>query len=210
MSYLVYDIEVQKIPYDGKSEKKPDLEYASGWTDYGNLGISIIGAYSSILESYLVFGRGETKETLPLEQFEEVASGHVSIVGFNSLRFDDLVLHANNIKVETTYDVLLECWAASGLDPNYYFPENDEENRKKYAGYKLDTLAIANFGRGKIGSGTSAPALYQKGEFEKLNAYCLEDVRLTHELFKLGLRGELWHPKTRKFLQLSHIKDYYS
>lgn len=195
-SYLVYDIETLKIPWDGKSEKDPTLEYALDWRDYEGLGVSVVGCYSSSRQEFMSFMASS------LDDFRNHALQHDHIVGFNSQRFDDCVLAAAGYPVKTDFDLLLECWRASGLDPDYTFPEGDDENRKKYGGYKLDVLAIANFGKGKTGHGALAPALWQQGQHKKVIDYCLEDVRLTHELFLLGLRGELWHPGTRKFLEL--------
>lgn len=206
MSYLIYDIETQRIPYDGKSEKDPALLYADNWKDYQGLGVSVIGCYSSLLNGFISYAYSNIGDASDdIMDFKQFASDHDHIIGFNSQRFDDLVLGAAGIEIKTTYDLLLECWAASGLDPNYDFPEGDDENRKKYGGYKLDILAIANFGRGKIGHGALAPKLWQQGKYMEVIKYCLEDVRLTHELFKLGLKGKLWHPGTRKFLQLKSM-----
>lgn len=198
MDYLIYDLETYRIPWDGKSEQDPNLKYADGWKDYKGLGVSVVACYSSVDGKFYNF------DSLHLNEFIDLARSHThaEIIGFNSKGFDDLVLEAAGYPVKTTYDLLLECWRASGLDPDYDFPEGDEENRRKYAGYKLDVLAIANFGKGKTGHGALAPALWQKGEYEKVIRYCLEDVRLTHELLLLGWKGELWHPGTRKFLQL--------
>ena len=199
MHYLIYDLETYRIPWDGKSEKDLNLKYADGWKDYESLGVSVLGCYSSKSGEFKSF------ENLQLQDFVDLAAEHDVAAGFNSKRFDDLVLAAAGYPVQTSYDLLCECWRASGLDPDYDFPEGDEENRKRYAGYKLDVLAIANFGKGKTGHGALAPALWQKGEYEKVTRYCLEDVRLTHELLLLGWKGELWHPGTRKFLQLRSL-----
>lgn len=48
MDYLIYDLETYRIPWDGKSEKDPNLKYSDGWKDYKGLGISIVGCYSSM------------------------------------------------------------------------------------------------------------------------------------------------------------------
>jgi len=61
---------------------------------------------------------------------------------------------------------------------------------KKTVGFrpKLDDLAKANFNTGKIGKGVDAIEYWQNGELEKLEKYCLEDVRLTYEVWKVGAK----------------------
>lgn len=63
---------------------------------------------------------------------------------------------------------------------------------KKVAGHriKLDTLAKATLGTGKIGSGLDALKYWSQGEKEKLAQYCMEDVRVTKRLFDLILEGK--------------------
>ena len=51
---------------------------------------------------------------------------------------------------------------------------------------KLDTLAQATLGKGKIGSGLDAIKYYRNKQYEELAKYCLEDVRITKELYEYG------------------------
>jgi DEAD/DEAH box helicase domain-containing protein len=53
---------------------------------------------------------------------------------------------------------------------------------------KLDHLAFATLGRGKSGHGLEAIRLYQAGKWEELARYCLDDVRITYELYEYGLK----------------------
>ena len=52
----------------------------------------------------------------------------------------------------------------------------------------LSKLAEANLGVGKARHGSEAAALYRNGQMEELKAYCLNDVRLTKELYDLFRR----------------------
>ena len=75
---------------------------------------------------------------------------------------------------------------------------------KKVIGFrpKLDDLARANDLGGKIGKGADAVEYWQKGELDKLEKYCLEDVRLTYEVWRVGEEeGKLKYYDQSGFLQ---------
>ncbi|MDP3962464.1 MAG: ribonuclease H-like domain-containing protein [bacterium] len=48
---------------------------------------------------------------------------------------------------------------------------------------KLDTVASATLGRKKIGGGSDATDWWSKGEIDKVIAYCIEDVKITKDLY---------------------------
>jgi hypothetical protein len=52
----------------------------------------------------------------------------------------------------------------------------------------LDSLAQATLGRGKSGSGLDALRWFKEGRFDLITTYCLDDVRLTKELYDYGQR----------------------
>jgi DEAD/DEAH box helicase domain-containing protein len=52
---------------------------------------------------------------------------------------------------------------------------------------KLDTVAAATLGINKSGSGLDAIKWWQEGQIDKLIAYCIDDVRITRELFDFAL-----------------------
>lgn len=52
---------------------------------------------------------------------------------------------------------------------------------------KLDSVAQATVGAGKTGHGLQALEYFKKGEFDKLRAYCLQDVKVTKEIYDYGL-----------------------
>ncbi len=53
---------------------------------------------------------------------------------------------------------------------------------------KLDDLANATLGRGKIGKGSDAVMYWDTGQLEKLREYCLMDVQVTKELYYYGIK----------------------
>lgn len=53
---------------------------------------------------------------------------------------------------------------------------------------KLDNLARATLKRGKIGNGLDAIKYFAEGKLDELKKYCIEDVKLTIELFDYGIK----------------------
>jgi len=51
--------------------------------------------------------------------------------------------------------------------------------------FKLDTIARLNLGRTKVEHGEHAPELARKGQWARLFHYCMDDVRLTRDIFRL-------------------------
>jgi DEAD/DEAH box helicase domain-containing protein len=144
----------------------------TGGRDPQKLHISVIGAYS-YLEKRLI---GFTESNLPefwrrLEQCE-------LLIGFNNHGFDDLVCAV-------------------------YFPEIDKvpsldlmSNVAAQLGFriKLDNLAQATLGTAKSGDGLKAIKLYQEGKIDELLSYCLDDVKITKELYEYGKEnGKLYY-----------------
>lgn len=54
---------------------------------------------------------------------------------------------------------------------------------------KLDSVAEATLGRKKIGSGLDSIQWWQNGEVEKVREYCIEDVRITKEVYEYALKN---------------------
>ena len=55
---------------------------------------------------------------------------------------------------------------------------------------KLDTLAEATLGEKKSGHGLDAIVWWQKGEIDKIIKYCLDDVRITRDLYEYALKNK--------------------
>jgi DEAD/DEAH box helicase domain-containing protein len=69
------------------------------------------------------------------------------------------------------------------------------EEVAKFTGFrlKLDDLAHATLGVGKSGSGLDAVKYWQAGELDKLRDYCLQDVKVTRQLYEYGRMNGLVH-----------------
>ncbi|HEY6020868.1 MAG TPA: hypothetical protein VIY48_13500, partial [Candidatus Paceibacterota bacterium] len=49
---------------------------------------------------------------------------------------------------------------------------------------KLDNIAEATLGKGKSGNGLEAVEWWAQGLYEKVRDYCMDDVRITAEIYK--------------------------
>ncbi|MBP7006133.1 hypothetical protein KBB27_03360, partial [Patescibacteria group bacterium] len=55
---------------------------------------------------------------------------------------------------------------------------------------KLDDVAHATLGIGKSGDGLMAVKYWRDGEIEKLKEYCLQDVRVTKDVYEHALQNQ--------------------
>ena len=103
------------------------------------------------------------------------------MVGFNLIGFDWPVLAAELgpwVTELPTLDLLVEAQRALGRR------------------ISLDSLAQATLGMGKLGSGLDALEYYRAGDWDRLERYCLEDVKLTRDLYEYARRyGQLFFQK---------------
>ena len=64
---------------------------------------------------------------------------------------------------------------------------------KKSLGFrlKLDSIATATLGTGKSGHGLEAVTWWKNGEIEKLIKYCIDDVKVTKDVYDYALKNGL-------------------
>lgn len=147
-----------------------DIETKNSFADVGgqhnlkDLDCSLIGLYSYNFDKYMAFREHQIHEVGPLLQNAGL------VVGFSINRFDLPVLnkyYSFNVLKVPRLDLLDEI-------------ENAHGRR-----ISLDLLAHANLGYGKTGHGLDAIEYYKKGDWESLEKYCLQDVKVTKELYDL-------------------------
>jgi len=141
-----------------------------GVRDPRKLSISMLGAYSYNDRKLLSF----TEHELPAfwRRLEDCSL----LIGFNNKGFDDIVVSAYfpEILKVPSFDILEHVHRALGFR------------------VKLDNIAHATLGEGKSGDGLKAIKLYREGKIDELRDYCLDDVRITRELYDYGKQyGEL-------------------
>jgi hypothetical protein len=189
--YLVYDLEIVKAIPDRKYPNLCGIEYCEGWSDHANMGISVICTYDAYEDRFRVFCGDNFHE------FQQMLELRYPLVTFNGINFDDKVLKENGIIVPggKSIDLLREIWKAAGLGPEYQYPT--------HAGYSLDAICKANGLKSKTGNGTKAPVDWQQGKIGSVIDYCLNDVTITRNLYRLIVNpGFLIDPKTHKELEI--------
>ncbi len=138
-----------------------------GAYDHTKLTISVIGVYFYETDEYRAYEQHEFFELWPrLERCDR-------IIGYNSKSFDIPIMH-------NYYTGDLMC-----------IPHLDIlEQIEKSLGFrlKLDDVAQSCLGHGKTGHGLQAVEWWRQGEKEKVKKYCLDDVRVTKEVYEYGLK----------------------
>jgi DEAD/DEAH box helicase domain-containing protein len=145
-------------------ETKNTFQDVGGRENLEKLEISIVGVYSYKEDKYFAFEEKDFPELGKILQKTQL------IVTFAGKRFDIPVMEKYfNFKVKDIkhYDIL------------------EEIEKKLGRRIGLGILAEANVGLKKTGIGMDAIDLYAKGEMQKLKEYCLNDVKLTKELYDL-------------------------
>jgi len=161
MDTLVFDIETKNFFTD------PEV----GWNNFDALKISVVGVYSYLQDKYFCYNEDEIEELGKL--FREAGR----LVGFSSNRYDVPVLHSHFKANAATRD--LDLWKMERVDLL------EEIEMATGSRISLSRLAEANLGVAKTGSGAEAITLYNEGRIEELKKYCLEDVRITKELYDI-------------------------
>ncbi|MEE8131773.1 MAG: ribonuclease H-like domain-containing protein [Candidatus Paceibacterota bacterium] len=159
-----------------------DIETKNTFADVGQdnfdaLEVSLVGVYSYLQDKFFCFKEHQ------LTEFGKMFKNAESIIGFSINRFDVPVLkkHFNfDIYSVPRFDILDEIELLLGQRIG------------------LDLLARVNLGKGKNGHGLEAANLYRDGKMEELKNYCLNDVKITKELYDLAKnRGYLLVPQKR-------------
>lgn len=180
---------MNKIVFD--IETKNSFDDVGGRDNLRKLDVSVVGVYSYKEDRYSCFDENQLKE------LGEVMRNASLIISFSGKRFDIPVLEKYynfNIASIPHFDILDEI-------------ENALSRR-----VSLDVLAKANLGidAGKIGHGLDAIDYYRNGEIEKLKKYCLQDVKITKEIFDLIKTNKyLWIPQ-RNIPQMTKLSISYN
>ncbi len=137
--------------------------------DPKDLGISVVGIYDYATDKLKAYVEEEFGELFSIIENASV------VIGFNLDSFDMPVLqpyYPGDVKQFKTFDILSDVRRILGRR------------------ISLDELVKATLNEGKSGNGLQAITFYRKGMWEELKQYCLDDVRLTKELFDYGLKEQ--------------------
>ena len=149
-----------------------DVETQKGFNEVDRkklhlLKVSVACLYDSRTDQYLSF---EEKELIKFEDYLKKAD---LVIGFNLRDFD------------------LEVLAPYLITPVKNFPILDllvEFEKVRGHRISLQSVAQATVGESKSGSGLDAIKYFQEGRFDELKKYCIDDVRITKEVYEYGLK----------------------
>ncbi len=138
-----------------------------GGRNYQDLLISVMGVYRFDSDHYECYLEQE------LHRFENLLIDSSLIIGFNIRKFDLPVLQ-RYVGVETGKLPILDLM----------------EDIAEKIGHRvsLDSVAQATLGVGKTGHGLDAIDFFREGKWEELKSYCLNDVKITKEVYEYGVK----------------------
>ncbi len=156
---------MSEVVLDLETEK--DFREVGGKQNMHLLGVTVVGIYEYAKN---VFTAYEQDTFRALEKTLEECS---LLIGFNIKHFDLPVL-APHVRTDLKKLAVLDLM--------------DDVERGLGFRVSLDNLSRATLGAGKSGMGLQAIEWWRAGEKEKVKEYCLQDVRLTRDLFEFGKR----------------------
>ncbi|MBT4849252.1 hypothetical protein HON36_00165 [Candidatus Parcubacteria bacterium] len=161
-----------KIVFD--LETKKTFDEVGGYDHIDKMEVSVVGIYSYNRDQYRAFKEEEFGELLEIFKNTEL------LIGFNSKSFDNTALqpYYKDFDLSTIphLDILEEVVHALGHR------------------LKLESVAQSTLGYGKSGSGLDAIVYYRNEDWDNLIRYCLDDVKVTKEVYDYGLKhGHMWY-----------------
>lgn len=151
-----------------------DIETSNIFADVGKndpalLNLSVIGIYESETGKYSTFLQEELKNLWPILEKADL------LIGYNSLHFDLPLLnkyYSGDLSKIQHIDLLKEI--------------RDVYGRRM----KLDQVAEGTLNTKKSGHGLQAITWWKNGEIEKVKSYCLDDVKITKEIYEYALANK--------------------
>lgn len=163
-----------------------DIETIGDWQgngDFSNLDVSVVCIHDSETDEYSSFFKDELPKLWPILERADV------LIGYNSDHFDIPILnkyYAGDLTKLKSLDLLKEIKNVLGRR------------------LKLDNLAEATLGKKKSGNGLEAQIWWKNGEYEKVKQYCIDDVRITKELYEYAKKNK--HLKYKDYDGVRDIK----
>lgn len=150
--------------------------------EWSRLDISIVGIHDSQTDEYTSYSKEEFPQLWPIIEAADV------LIGFNSDNFDIPLLnhyYPGDLTKIRSLDLLAEFYKALGRR------------------VRLQNLAEATLGHGKSADGLKAVEWWQAGEYQKVRDYCLQDVKVTREIYEYALKhGKLKYKDIREIREV--------
>lgn len=161
MRKIVFDIETKNIFQDVGSNDPVDLD------------ISVVGLYDYETDSYKSFTQEE------FSSMWEIISKADMLITYNGDHFDIPLLN--------------KYYKKAGLGDLNQIRSLDilKEIKNTYGRrMKLDQIAEGTFGIHKSGNGLEAVAWWKQGEIDKIRKYCLDDVKITKDVYEYAMKNK--------------------
>lgn len=162
-------------------ESISDSAVRRGHIDVQEQELTVVAIHDSLTNEYSSYAKEELPKLWPILERADM------LIGFNSDTFDIPLLnryYPGDLSHLRSLDLLSEVQKVLGRR------------------IRLQSLAEATLGRGKKGDGLQASEWWREGKTEKVREYCIEDVRLTRELYDYAIKHG-----TLKYKDLRDIRD---
>ncbi len=161
MRKIVFDIETKNIFQDVGSRNPEDLD------------ISVVGLYDFETNKYHTFLQEE------FDAMWEIFKKTDLMITFNGEYFDIPLLNKyyrkaglGDLKQIRSLDIFKEIKQTSGR------------------WLKLDKIAMGTFGINKSGDGFDAVKWWNEGKVEEIKKYCLDDVKITKDVYEFAMKNK--------------------
>lgn len=131
------------------------------------LKVSVVGLYDSAADSYEAY---EEKDLMKLDEKFRQAD---LVIGFNCIGFDLPILAP---------------YLFTPVEQLHVLDLMDEIQKVRGHRVTLQSVAEATLKSRKTADGLDAIEMYRDGRIEELKKYCLNDVKLTKEIYEYGLK----------------------
>jgi len=152
-------------------ETQNSFKEIGGKSNLNLLKVSLVGVYNYSDNKYYSFLEHE------MDKLKELLAQAELVIGFNLIGFDYPILQNYlkdfNIFGLKTLDILVDI--------------------NRYLGYKvkLESVAQGSLGIGKSGSGLDAIEYWKNNDIDSLKKYCLQDVKVTKDVYEYGVKNKL-------------------
>lgn len=152
-----------------------DLETQKSFDEVGGRGknhllkVSVCGIYDYARDVYEIYEEHE------LPRLGSILQAADQVIGFNIKQFDFAVLQP---------------YLNFSLDSLPYYDLLEEIERVIGHKIRLEAVAQATIGSGKSGNGLEALLYYKNGKMDQLKRYCLDDVKVTKQVYEYALNNQ--------------------
>jgi DEAD/DEAH box helicase domain-containing protein len=153
------------------------VQDVGGWDHIDKLGISVACAYDSKTDQWLSYLESDMKKLIELCEERLV-------IGYNIRGFDlpVMVPYGLNIARLDVFDIMYDLQTLT---------------RQQFL--KLEAVARGTLNTGKSADGLMAVEWYKTGQIQKIIEYCMQDVKVTRDVFNFG--------RTNGFVKIQRSED---